>query len=571
MKLLPIALLATTTATTDAQQQIGSSTINNNDGNINQLAHKLQQRKKSNQKKLNNNAQVAKRTLQNTQSSICSCSPQTFNIRINLTSNCEVDTIKDNSGIAGTLCLLGDAPSNVLPSPSGGGSPSDGNNETPPPTTSDDPFLPPRPPPNPTSQPIEAATRQPASKPDVEMPTWWPTFSPTTLDWATGAGEMPTAQNEGGNVPQEGGETYSPTVPWPTYAPTSGQEDQQRDAGSEVNPADSMRDINVDSSNNEQGLTKQELKKIKTQVRESGGNVSDMKQIRQDGLKSNLLSQHGLSVEEYEEMNKKDRKVVKKQVRMFDTLQSKPTYYPTSTTLYPTDDGTYSPTTGGRRKLEGSEGLDTSYEPTSISHLRNLELHSSSSGLGQWTSLSPNDEFFSKFPEFKDRQEEIYRMRTRSHRVENTSINIESTNDGDISSGHRQLQFTPSQLLSAQFLEMDTSENMNIINQDDQYLSNSDIPLPEVLSFTSISSTLDPTLSLEEQIDIVPGGVILILVGMTEGGEIMRNRVMWTYSMSCGDDDWMTIGNGDEYAWAMFVSIECLYQNLYLALHGLYI
>ena len=64
MKLLPIALLATTIAAT-AQQQIGSSTINNNDGNINQLAHKLQQRKKSHQHKLNNNAQVAKRTLQN--------------------------------------------------------------------------------------------------------------------------------------------------------------------------------------------------------------------------------------------------------------------------------------------------------------------------------------------------------------------------------------------------------------------------------------------------------------------------------------------------------------------------
>jgi len=504
--------------------------------------------------------------------------------------------MKDNSGIAGTLCLLGDAPSNVLPPSNGGDSPpSDGdNNETP-----DDPFLPPRPPqPNPTSQPIEAATRQPASTPDVAMPTWWPTFSPTTLDWAAG-GEMPTAQNEGqgGNVPANAGETYSPTVPWPTYAPTSGQdEDQQREGnGSEVNPADSMRDINIQP---EEGLTKQELKKIKTQVRESGGSVSDMKQIREDGLKSNLLSQHGLSVEEYETMNKKDRKDIKKQVRMFDNmesmmgqlggvsgggdgeseqhsvaynvahlygthssdtdLKSRPTYYPTSSTLYPTDDGTYSPTTdGGRRKLEG-EGLESS-EPTSISHLRNLELHSSSSGLGQWKSLLPNDEFFNKFPEFKDRQEEIYRMRSRSHRVhEDTSINIESTTDGDINSGHRQLQFTPSQLLSAQFLEMDTSENMNIINQDDQYLSNSDIPLPEVLSFTSISSTLDPSLSIEEQIDIVPGGVILILVGMTESGEIMRNRVMWTYSMSCGDDDWMTVGNGDEYAWAMFVSTECL-------------
>ena len=97
---------------------------------------------------------------------------------------------------------------------------------------------------------------------------------------------------------------------------------------------------------------------------------------------------------------------------------------------------------------------------------------------------------------------------------------------------------------------------MNIINQDDQYLNltfpynNDDM----VLSFTSISATLDPAMSLEEQLDIVPGGVILVLVGQVEeSGEIMRNRLMWTYSMGCGVSV-KTVEVGDEFGWAEFVS-----------------
>ena len=116
----------------------------------------------------------------------------------------------------------------------------------------------------------------------------------------------------------------------------------------------------------------------------------------------------------------------------------------------------------------------------------------------------------------------------------------------------------PTQLLSAQFLEMDTSPNMNIINQDDQYLN---VTFPpnnnHTLSFTSISATLDPSSTLEDQLEFVPGGVILILVASTESGEIVRNRVMWTYTMECSDgmeEDVLVVEVGDEFAWAMFVS-----------------
>ena len=65
-------------------------------------------------------------------------------------------------------------------------------------------------------------------------------------------------------------------------------------------------------------------------------------------------------------------------------------------------------------------------------------------------------------------------------------------------------------------------------------------------------------MSIEEQLDIVPGGVILVLVGLTNGGEVIRNRIMWTYTMGCGMED-VTVMNGDEFGWAMFVSFFVVY------------
>ena len=480
------------------------------------------------------------------------------------------------------------------------------------------------------------------------MPTWWPTFSPTTTEWASGglggAGALPT------------GGTYSPTVPWPTYSPTPGA-----DSSSQVSPGETVRDIDVDSSSSS-NLSKKQLKDIKTSIRQSGGSINDMKTIRQDGLKSNLLqSNFGISHEEYVTMDKKDRKYVKKHVRgvdltlsqhavvdneekeeeedlmdYFDLLEQEeeeeemgkkqmkeikkqmrtasvhhdessskssepavegmmgrtaefvahhfaaaaaatqttidetsgkgtldPTASPPSTTYYPTDDQTYSPTTiGHMNNLELHSSPSSSLSSNGQGARQRRRLNSSSSTaigdevIGQWTSIPPNDEFFTKYPEWKSRQEEIYKLRIDK-----------STRYVAGSSSRRQLQDTttteeliPNQLYSAQFLEMDTSTNMNIINQDDTYLNNNVTYPPNTtpitnytLSYTSISSTLNPDLSIEEQLDIVPGGVILVLVGLTNDGEVIRNRIMWTYTMGCGMED-VTVMNGDEFGWAMFVS-----------------
>ena len=584
---------------------------------------------------------------------ICSCSPTTYTIRLDFSKTCNVDTIKSNFGIHGTLCLLGE-----MPPPPG---------LSPPPTSStlppvDDPFLPPRPPTT-TAAPVVGSipSPTPGGNEGEKMPTWWPTFSPTTTEWAQGG------VGGAGGMPTTAGGTYAPTIPWPTYSPTSSNVVDDP-SSSQVSPGETIRDINIDDSSS---LTKKQLKDIKTSIRQSGGSVNDMKSIRQDGLKSNLLqSNFGLSTEEYMNMNKTDRKDVKKHVRgidlvsqhaivvddnseeedftdyfemleqheegeeeemskkemkelkkqmrtagihHYDSSSSKsdesaaaegmmmertaellahhfaaastqthptttdtldPTASPPTATYYPTDDQTYSPTTTGHmNNLELHSSNAAGFGPEGARQRRKLtsSTNRKEATIGQWTSISPNDEFFTKYPEWKSRQEEIYKLR-------NDKSSTAPLDDYDVGGGSsstsRQLQDTtgliPNQLFSAQFLEMDTSTNMNIINQDDSYLNNATFPPSDngitdyTLTYTSISSTLNPDLSIEEQLDIVPGGVILILVALTNGGEVIRNRIMWTYTMGCGMED-VTVLNGDEFVWATFVSsFTCVFVCIQL-------
>ena len=67
---------------------------------------------------------------------------------------------------------------------------------------------------------------------------------------------------------------------------------------------------------------------------------------------------------------------------------------------------------------------------------------------------------------------------------------------------------------------------MNIINQDSTYfdIDGSD---GDILEYTSISSTLDVNVPIGDQLDKVPGGVILVLFGENAAGEVIQNRVAW--------------------------------------------
>ena len=597
--------------------------------NIISLSQQQQQQQQRQQRRhrLGQRHEIHTRQLQPPSDTICTCSPRQYTLRFNFAQDCTTDTIENNLGVHGTLCMMGGAslppgmelPSMPPPAPTNPPVTIDA-----PPSDGGDPFLPP--PPSPSDGGDDAGTGGGGGS----MPTWWPTFSPTTFEWAN-MGGMPTANNNNNNGGEpNGGGTYEPTVPWPTYAPTSEGDDSNRE--SEVTPDEGVRDIDINlpivddigigiDIDTSSGLTKQQLKKIKTQIRESDGSVHDMNEIR-EGSRQDMLQQAGFY---NDELSKQDRKDVKKQVRTMDMNGGRgedltqhdflsniqynhdidtnaqrphtigvPTYQPTysyneNETPYPTDDGTYAPTPSDMT-AHPTWGYDsyqpTSYAPTTAGHVRNLELHSSRPGGGRkllrdneefgiWKSVPINDEFFMKFPVLKSHQEEIYKVRTqsplsslqtRSHhpyeaKDEANNSNIRQLQDKVHQQQRQEQKLIPNQLLSAQFLEMDTSQDMNIINQNDVYLNNITFPpnspsspiTEYTLTYTSISSTLDPNMQLGSQMNKVPGGVILILLGVTAEGEVVRNRLMWTYTNSCGEDD-VTILDGDGFGWTMFVS-----------------
>ncbi|KAL3779803.1 hypothetical protein HJC23_004737 [Cyclotella cryptica] len=102
---------------------------------------------------------------------------------------------------------------------------------------------------------------------------------------------------------------------------------------------------------------------------------------------------------------------------------------------------------------------------------------------------------------------------------------------------------------SVQFLEFDTSGNLVVINQDDHYFNTS---LVDGDSFTlnSISSDLNPSVSIEDQLDLVPGGVQLTIRGKTENGTDVSNRLIWGYTNSCNEGA-VTIESGDAFGWVV--------------------
>ncbi len=521
-------------------------------------------------------------------SSLCSCSPTTFELRLDFSNDCSRDTIKTNAGIRGTLCLLGEA-GNV-----GVG-----------------PLLPlPIPPPPPAPSSSQTIPPVMGSEPATDAPTsstYNPTFSPTVVE---SPDPILPPTDDGGD-----GGTANTVVPMETYYPTFGPTNAEDGTESDPNtsPADNATTTPLPTYYPTASIVaeptkgKGKGKGVKGRIHAAPGNNNadtSLKWIFSDSISS--LEEPAI-----------------------------PTYHPTSVearTPYPTVDSTYAPTFSDT----AWSSLSSSYAPTTSSHAKNLEEHMTDSSsesvhnrhlqektsvIGEWTSIPPNDEFFRKFPEWKARQEKIYQLKqgtleqgastpavheysSRRNLQEDetptsyptylttvvgtttedeeadydddadvnnnnnsptstpTYITAEVTTDGDDSST---APIIPNKLLSAQFLEMDTSPNMNIINQDDQYIdfsSSSEASGPSsssitsfTLSYTSISAYLNPNISLDKQLEYVPGGVILILVGQTEGGEIVRNRVMWTYTMGCDIED-VTVEVGDLFGWTMFDKLK---------------
>lgn len=93
----------------------------------------------------------------------------------------------------------------------------------------------------------------------------------------------------------------------------------------------------------------------------------------------------------------------------------------------------------------------------------------------------------------------------------------------------------------------------------------------QIISFASASASLDPNVPLQAQIDEVPVSVEIKLFGPSADptdppGQIISNRVRWTYDMSCGS---RPIQTGDNIGWIDIVSTFLVHASLVMNCHHL--
>ena len=108
------------------------------------------------------------------------------------------------------------------------------------------------------------------------------------------------------------------------------------------------------------------------------------------------------------------------------------------------------------------------------------------------------------------------------------------------------------EVTSILFLEVDTTPELNVINQDSTYLD-MNLPSESVITYASVSNHLDPKQPLEKQMEYVPGGVVVVLFGNDEDGNVVQNTVAWNYGGAeyCESEP---VAVGDTLGWIVIVS-----------------
>jgi len=114
------------------------------------------------------------------------------------------------------------------------------------------------------------------------------------------------------------------------------------------------------------------------------------------------------------------------------------------------------------------------------------------------------------------------------------------------------------EVTSIQFVEFDASGELMVINTDDAYSNNVSLSDGDSFGFASISDNLDPNLSIDDQLDMLPGGVQLTIVGraidpMTGTETMVSNRNTWSYTNECGA---LTMEEGDGMGWVTLANLE---------------
>ena len=107
------------------------------------------------------------------------------------------------------------------------------------------------------------------------------------------------------------------------------------------------------------------------------------------------------------------------------------------------------------------------------------------------------------------------------------------------------------EVTSILILEVDTSPELNIINQDSTYFT-TNLESGALVTYTSISNQLDHTVPIEDQMEYVPGGVVVVLFGNDEDGNVVQNTVAWDYDVGYCEAEPLVAG--DAIGWVVIVS-----------------
>ncbi len=114
------------------------------------------------------------------------------------------------------------------------------------------------------------------------------------------------------------------------------------------------------------------------------------------------------------------------------------------------------------------------------------------------------------------------------------------------------------EVVSTQFLEFGIDGDMTVIKHNNTYLTTS-LMDGDAMQFYSVSSELDTSVSLEDQLEdpaLVPGGASLIMYAKTESDKVVMNRFFWLYEMTnCGRDN-HPVQVGNQIGWVKVVSVH---------------
>jgi hypothetical protein len=109
-----------------------------------------------------------------------------------------------------------------------------------------------------------------------------------------------------------------------------------------------------------------------------------------------------------------------------------------------------------------------------------------------------------------------------------------------------------SYISSVLFIEFDTSGSLTLINENATYLVDANFTEGMTITYPSISQLLDPTLTLDEQMQFVPGGAGLFMFANNDNGDvILSSKVVWEFTGACN----VTVDiQGSTLGWVSIVS-----------------